>query len=302
MKKVSFVIGVRDREQERIKRCVNSLKSPITKEIIIVDYGSKKPVKQIKGTDIIRVNTDNIWNKSHALNIGIKAAKGKYIATIDCDIILTKNFFKEINKLLKKDTFIISLDVRRIDLIGLRGNIPERYIKYFSKPWAEINRKIIYQNHNANGGIQLFSKEWIEKVRGYDENLIYWGGIDNDLYERALMDKLIIINLNKTIYHQEHEKKKELILDDPNERIKASEIRMNKIEYLENKMKNNEIVGNKIWGIIDDPQQSYFLGGMEEIRKGKENLIKEIKKAIKNKKDTTTVDGQELKIFYPEKN
>jgi len=300
MKKISFIISVRDRDRDRIERCVNSLKSPVTKEIILVDYGSKKEIREIKGVKIIRVNTDNIWNKSHALNIGIKKATGEYIATMDCDIILPKKFLQKIEAYLKEDSFIVSMNVRRIELQGWKGQMSERCIKQFSTPWsASATRKEIYQNHSANGGIQIFSRKWITKVRGYDENLVYWGGMDNDLYERGLMDGLIMINANEPIYHQEHEKKKEQILQGEEEQARANEIRMQKIKYLEEKLQAKRIVGPKTWGEVSFPQQDYFLNREREIRVGREELIKQIQNAVKKKKKKVMIDGVDREVFYP---
>jgi glycosyltransferase involved in cell wall biosynthesis len=299
MNKISFVISVRNRDRPRILRCVKSLKSPRTKEIIIVDYGSKVPIRKINGTKIIRVETDNIWNKSHALNIGIKAAEGEFIATVDCDIILSKNFLGKIGEFLQDRAFIVSMDVRRINLLKLKGNIQERYLNIFAIPWIDSNRINIYQNHSANGGIQLFSKKWINKVRGYDENLVYWGGMDNDLYERAVSDHQVMINLNEPIYHQEHELKKEQNLEDEEEKARANDIRLEKTKYLEEKLKKKQIIGHMIWGEEDNPQQDYFLNKSREIQEDKEEFIKQIEEAIQHKDHKVSLGNGEAHIFYP---
>lgn len=250
--KIDFVIPVRDRENERVQRCINSLKSKLTGNIIIVDYGSKKPVK-VKGCKIIRVKNKKtkIWNKSHALNIGIKRCTNEFIATVDCDICLGKKFLSKCRRYLKKDSFIYSRFVRRIIGEVLDWNVSEKKIESISIDWLGKNQG---SAHLAVGGIQIFPKWWIEEIHGYDENLIYWGGIDNDIHERAMRTGLIIVDLNELIFHQEHEKIKEKNLDNEDE-IKYAIFERNKRRlYLIYKWQNNINIGNKIWGEIDNPQ------------------------------------------------
>ncbi len=73
IKKIDFVLAVRNRENERIQRCINSFKE-IANKIFVVDYNSDKPIK-LKDCEIIRTTESKIWNKSHALNLGIKKVK-----------------------------------------------------------------------------------------------------------------------------------------------------------------------------------------------------------------------------------
>ena len=57
-------------------------------------------------------------------------------------------------------------------------------------------------------------------VRGIDENLVYYGGMDNITLCDALEDGLNLINLNSIIFHIEHDMRKEDNL--PEERELAS--------------------------------------------------------------------------------
>ena len=270
--KVDFVISVRDRENERVQRCINSLKSKLTGNIIVVDYGSKQPVK-VKGCKIIRVKNKNtkVWNKSHALNIGIKECTNEFIATIDCDICLGKKFLSKCRSYLKQNSFVYSRFVRRIVGEVFDWNVSEKKIESISTDWLGKNQG---SAHLAVGGIQIFPKWWIDEVRGYDENLIYWGGIDNDIHERAMRTGLIIIDLNEIIFHQEHEKIKEYNLETPEEIKYAIAERNKRRLYLVYKWQNNINIGPNIWGENENPQCNeinlFFVGPKPAVTEKKE--------------------------------
>jgi len=278
---IDFVIPVRDREPKRIQRCVDSLKSKITGSILVIDYGSKKQFT-IKGAQVWRVNTKNVWNKSHALNLGIRDrirnSKSKFIAAIDCDIILPPRFLEEAERHLFPDSFIISRKVKRIEEFYFE----ESYLSQLenSFPWAE--GAINYTG--AVGGIQIFGKDWIEKVRGYDEQLVYWGGMDSDLLERATRSSLKIIDLNMTLIHQEHSKRKEKNLP-LKEQKRAEDMRALRRAYLNRKEYDRVIVCPERWG-EGRPNQGFKFQGNEELEtpsSEKEFIENNIKNLIKEK-------------------
>lgn len=253
MKKIDFVISVKNRESERVQKCVNSLQSEYTGEIIVVDYGSTFPL-EVKNCTLIKYNKNPIWNKSHALNLGIKKGKNDYICTVDCDIILSEKIINLLYKNLEEDTFIYNTNVRRIEIKDLGNDFDEMIKK--SKPWNKSIRSNIYSF--ANGGIQCFSRKWIESIGGYDEHLgVYFGAMDNRLYEQAYLSKSQLINLNFPMFHQEHSKKKEENLLE-SEREKASMIRSLKTKWLEKALEKGILNNEGSWG-EDKPNQSKFL-------------------------------------------
>jgi len=77
---ITVIIPVRNRDKARILRCINSFKNwDIVSEVIIVDYASDKPVK-LSGKKIKVIRTENnYFNKSHALNLGIKQSRSDYM-------------------------------------------------------------------------------------------------------------------------------------------------------------------------------------------------------------------------------
>lgn len=240
---IDFIIAVRDRDNKRIQRCINSIKKH-AETITVVDYGSKKPVK-VKNANIIKYNKSKIWNKSHALNLGIKATKSEYICTIDCDIILSEEIIEDIYKNLNHHNVIFNTNVNRIEIKDISKDYNKMIKK--SKPWfTKNNYSNIYSR--ANGGIQIFSREWINLVGGYDEGLgIYWGAMDNRIYEQAKMTNQCVIDLNIPMLHQEHKKTKENNLD-RDEREFAEKIRAFKIQYLQELINKGEWENKHTWG------------------------------------------------------
>jgi len=266
---ISFIIPVRDRDDERIWNCILSLvKSKLFGEVIVIDYGSKEKVElsgdiEIENLKIIRYDKNKVWNKSHAINLGIREAKYDYIGTVDCDMIISEGFMRGVERHLAKNTLIYSINVKRIEPrhVSVDFNDMLKHTSDWNNSKGRYN--II---HNANGGIQIYPKKWIESIGGADECLIYWGGMDNDVFERAIISGLATINLNQAILHQEHEFKKEKNLD-KHEQIAALLAKIPKTEYL-NKMLEEKIIirnGGK-WGLCK-PNQSRFLNSQKQIKK-----------------------------------
>jgi len=249
--KIDFVISVRNRDNKRIQRCVDSLRSDITGEIYVVDYGSDIPIK-VNNCKVLRINTDNIWNKSHALNIGIKQCKNDFIGTVDCDMVLKPTIFDKLKVVLNEWSFIYTKNVRRVLPEVFDWGLTFEQIEKISTPWFQNKKN---NDDLAVGGIQIFSKRWIYTVKGYDENFAYWGGMDNDIYYRAIRTGLVLVDINELILHQEHQNKKEENLVSLEEREVAYNRRSIYRMYLDYKEKNSMNVGNKIWGEIDNPQQ-----------------------------------------------
>ncbi|MFW6311767.1 MAG: hypothetical protein ACOC1K_05980, partial [Nanoarchaeota archaeon] len=127
-------------------------------------------------------------------------------------------------------------------------------------------------NSKANGGMQVFSRKWIYKVRGYDENLILFGAIDNDLVYRAQIDGINLIDVNLPIYHQEHSKRKEQNLDE-SDRKKAEYIRKEKARYMWKKIEQGQIINPNPWG-TKKPNQNKFMHLWDNFEKHSEYFRK----------------------------
>ena len=98
MDNLTAVIAVKDRPLN-INYCVNSiLGCTPSPKIVIVDFGSVKPVINIvprsDRLEVIAVSRDvRIFHKARALNIGIRKAETEFVCITDADQVFDKKFF-----------------------------------------------------------------------------------------------------------------------------------------------------------------------------------------------------------------
>ena len=89
---ISLVVGCKDRENMLSVSLRSWILHDIIKEIIIVDWGSKKSLKHLEDVDtrirVIRVEEQEYYNASKPINMAIKAAKYDKILKMDVDYIL----------------------------------------------------------------------------------------------------------------------------------------------------------------------------------------------------------------------
>src|SRR5213080_966339 len=109
--KFSIVVAFRNRDANRVRFFLDSLKWQSHKdfELIFVNQGSDEHVcewvEELVGRYsfvhyIYNCSRGHLWNKSNALNIGIRAAIGSYIVIADIDIIFSPDFLEKISALL----------------------------------------------------------------------------------------------------------------------------------------------------------------------------------------------------------
>ena len=305
MDKIDIIIPVKDRDKERIQLCINSLSGLPMGEVIVVNYGSKVFEDMVIKSSIplraIHYDKNPIWNKAHALNLGIKSTKSKYIMTVDCDMILNKELKERIVKNLGENNFLYNTNVRRIHPANISLDEETNFKK--SRPWFGNNRNQFYSK--ANGGIQIYSRDFINHVGGVDEDFgVYFGAMDNRVYEQACMALMNVINLNFPMLHQEHENKKEDNLPE-DERELAELTKIIKSQELNNLIEKNSYVRKKPWG-EDKPHQDKYLNKAKNYIKFQEKGTKAQKEFLlglydkiqnsKNKEGKVLVDGTEYTV------
>ena len=195
---ITVVMTIKNRDTLRLEKCFQSLKDQTYPcKVILVDFGSEEVCKEeirkvisnfspmVTLVEVLRETKD--FNKSRALNIGLRYAETKYILSTDIDIIFAPNFIEEIINVFKTKPKSIILS-RKIDL-DKDGNNNELH------------------EPSASGSCIAIETDWINKVHGYDEYYTYWGREDNDLVDRAIQDgyEVIWITDRTKMWHQWHE-------------------------------------------------------------------------------------------------
>lgn len=181
---ISIIYANRNREPVRIKASLDTLKKQEHQnfEVIFVDYGSdshlvpelEEIIRNYNFTRFFQLKVSQVlWNKSKALNFGIKQTNTPYVFIADVDLLfhpMTTNYFEKIASL---DSFSV---------FGLN---------YLSKKESEKVKKSDFTINELTpnrfgliNGMILVSKVALEKIHGLDEFFHFYGAEDEDLFSR----------------------------------------------------------------------------------------------------------------------
>jgi len=181
--KISVIIPAYNNEKT-IANTLRSLK-PLAKqveEIILVNDGSADRTAEIAAAFGVRMINTPHAGRSHALNAGINAAKGRVLFFTDGDCEVPKNWISMHKALYKK--------YRGLDGIsGLQMPKERTFIETFkiSRYLREIENEILMEKYAGiclNGNNMSITKEALLDVSGFDETFVK--GADCDLTERLL--------------------------------------------------------------------------------------------------------------------
>ena len=111
---ITITLTYRNRELRIVERCLDSLKAQTltTFEVFLVDYGSAPSfseglVKLIKNYSFVRLIycpvTQQLWNKSKAINIALKQANGTSFFVGDIDMLYRNDFIEILYFLREKN-------------------------------------------------------------------------------------------------------------------------------------------------------------------------------------------------------
>lgn len=260
MQEISIIFAYRNRDLERIKICMDSLsfQSSCEFEVVFVDYGSeeeyslnlKKLFSNYKFVKYHYLETRHqLWNKSRALNYGIKKAKFDYLFIADVDLIFSPEAVQSFAEMLSPDFFYLFTMgyLSKEESLKLGDN---KYENLKAQRFGEIN------------GMILASKNLFFQIRGYDEFFHFYGSEDVDLYTRlrnaGYTSKLVTSVLFLHNWHISYE------ISDRREfgnfpRLRNAR-RINEQHYFYNKRKKVTIpVGQAFWGEVVEKRDIEFL-------------------------------------------
>lgn len=210
----SVVVPVGNLYGARVRNCLRSLQLQTvgSLEVIVVDYGStlenhRRLMATLKPFDctVFRFPTKDAWSMSISRNIGLRRARGEYVATLDADCLLmpgvlkfTLNFHQKVTRLIMMSPYYLD-EIFEPEYIEL----PRDYERLRASNPRYLKRSI--------GGFMSAPRIWWLKVRGFDERMKMYGCEDGDLFKRAEIDPEIenyIIEENCMsdirFYHQWH--------------------------------------------------------------------------------------------------
>lgn len=175
---ISIIVPVYNVEKY-IKRCINSIlqQSFNNYELILIDDGSTDLSAEIcedyakRYSFILCIHTIN-QGQAVARNIGIKVARGEYIAFVDADDYIAYNYLEELYQIIKEKNSDIA--VCDFYVVNSEGKIIyDRYKK------QNISNEIVWNTCGKNQKVDLL---FSQKVMNY-----MW----NKLYKSKLFDEII---------------------------------------------------------------------------------------------------------------
>lgn len=211
---LSVVLSVRDRDRmlaRTLKTLENQILSKKKFEVIVVDYGGRGTLSAGNLLKIYKLNIRYYYvksryeyNESHSKNIGIKRAKGRIVLCTNADILFAYDLLKKFVKYyssakkclyqLQRRNLPKNADIDKVVKdIGSYGNTSQQ---------GRLARK------EYQGDFQATTRENWNKLRSYDERMVGWGYMDQDLalrMERMGVKQVWLNPDNFRIYHQYHE-------------------------------------------------------------------------------------------------
>lgn len=177
-KEVSIIIPTKN-EGDVLKNCLNSIQNleyPKDKmEVIIVDAHSRDNTVEIAKKFGCKVVYENVGTRAGACNIGVKNAKGEYIAFTDADCVLQKDWMKNLIKQFNDE---------KIASVGGPNITPEddtefakcvgAVLSFLSKPGARYGLaadRVTWTFHNS-GCNAAYRKDVIEEAGGFNNKLV----------------------------------------------------------------------------------------------------------------------------------
>lgn len=216
MIKVSIIVPIYNSEKY-LKKCLTSLINQTLKEIeiILIDDGSTDKSLDIiskfayKYDNIIYISKKNAGIGA-SRNYGVKKAKGKYVAFIDSDDYISKNFAEEMYNYCEEN----DLDMAVCDYYMIYENKNKKQIykiDNFKITNIKDNKDILYKI-NYSPWNKLYKKDMITK-----NNIIFPTDLkyeDTPFVMNALMKSNRIGKLNKALnYYVIHNNSQTTIMD-----------------------------------------------------------------------------------------
>ena len=153
--KLSVIIPTRDRIDE-LRECLDSLfyQTLVPDEIIVIDSGKTKVYSQLQKAFPVSISEiqyvySNVCSNS-ARNIGVRKSSGSILFFFDDDVVLDKDYVKEILGVFAND------DKRNI--VGLQGNITNMRIKPTNSLTMIIGmifRRLLFLSYYNGGNFRL---------------------------------------------------------------------------------------------------------------------------------------------------
>lgn len=270
---ITIVFAFRNRDVTRLALCFKTLELQTHKhfKVLLIDYGSDQAYAEavLKVTQLFDFvsyyyigHSGLLWNKSKALNFGIRQTTTDYIVTADVDLLFKENFVDTLTKLKSPQHY---------SLFKI-GYLSEQETK---KQQQQLQFNAIFSKHVGDTyGIGLYPKSVLERVGGLDEFFHFYGSEDEDLNLRvALLGTVLKPCSELMLYHQWHPRYPQKIDYKLTVQPRLRNIlRINQRHFLKHKADNVLTVNGTSWGqpfsikhleVLETPTVSCHLTNVE---------------------------------------
>lgn len=217
MKKLVSIITVNYNGRNFLEVFFNSLlhinKDSFLYEVIVVDNLSKDDSVNFVREKFpnVKIIENDINNYSKAINLGIKNSRGQYIAVLNNDTVVEKNWLKALMEIIDQDekigavqSKILFSDRQKINSAGVEEikDFHFRDIGFGEKDIGKYNE--IRELYYFSGVSVLLRRKCVEAVGEFDEDFfMYMEDIDYSIRCRDLGWK-IFYSPNSLVYHRCH--------------------------------------------------------------------------------------------------
>ncbi|MBF2067701.1 MAG: glycosyltransferase [Calothrix sp. C42_A2020_038] len=219
---LSLIVTYRNRENH-LKTLIEWWKTDTAKklynlcEVILVEVDEAPSLWiekefSIQNFQYLHLVSNGIFHKTKALNFGLAHSQGKYIAPFDVDLVPISDTLLKHLRMAKLSPQLLMTGYRVMSNLAIIDfdHIPEISTNIIEDTsiapedketalWKHLIRKERF------GIVPLFERQRLLEIDGWDENFIGWGGEDQDIIERYLVDGRFLCRSPELVYlHLSH--------------------------------------------------------------------------------------------------
>ena len=166
-----------------VQQSISACQSDWDWEIIAVNDGSTDSTETIlKKIEMIKlINHGSNRSLACARNTGIKNSAGAYIAFIDADIEVSKEWFLEVLKVLKNSPNIIGVTGTLTPQSNITMSALNQYLFSKYRGQQKVNKNICLNYKSFVFSNTIIKRSALDSVGFFDESLNRYGGEDTEL-------------------------------------------------------------------------------------------------------------------------
>jgi predicted glycosyltransferase involved in capsule biosynthesis len=200
----TYVIGYRHRADrlQNLKRVLEWINGFNGVEVLLIEQDTHSKIKNLNlKAKHIFTKSSMPYNRSWAFNVALKYCNSPIIVFGDSDLIMNPNEFIEGLKALQEND-MVSPYHSVVDLDPKESGIDFNQILQINRAGRGENDN---QKINISGGIAMFRRDAIQKIGGWNQNFLGWGGED-DYQTLKIKNFLSWTELKYRCYHLYHAK------------------------------------------------------------------------------------------------